>query len=298
MDLIAKPIVKDIFTSLKERTAVSDLKPRLVIIQSGNDPASDYYVENLIKKGNKIGIDVKLVLLEENVAQSEFQKKLELYSDDQAVNGIMIQKPLPSHLNEQELIRRITYHKDIDGIHPVNLGNIILEEPGFLPSTPAAVLELIRFYQIETSGKHVVILGRSSIVGKPLANLLIQKNKTGNATVTVCHSRTVDLEKITRQADILIAAIGKANFVKPDMIKKGAVIIDVGINQITSDDGNISYVGDVDYKKCCNKASAITPVPGGVGSVTTALLLANVVKAWENQQESDNFIDENIRRSN
>ncbi len=189
----------------------------------------------------------------------------------------MIQKPLPSHIDESEITLIIDPQKDMDAFHPSNIGNMVLDHQSYIPSTPAAVLELIKYYQIKTSGKHVVVLGRSNIVGKPMANLLLRKNETGNATVTICHSRTMDLPSITRQADILIAAIGQPLFVTENMLKDGVIILDVGVNQVEDADKGMRYVGDVDYDGCFEKADMITPVPGGVGTVTTAMLLHNVL---------------------
>jgi methylenetetrahydrofolate dehydrogenase (NADP+)/methenyltetrahydrofolate cyclohydrolase len=191
----------------------------------------------------------------------------------------MLQKPLPKHIDEVEIVMKIAPDKDVDGFHPLNMGKLVLNQDSLLPSTPAAVLKILDFYNIKTEGKNVVILGRSAIVGKPLANLLLRKDSPGNATVTVCHSRTQHLANITSQADILVAAIGKANFVKKEMIKQEAIIIDVGVNQIEDAETGYKYLGDVDYNDCFEKAAKITPVPGGVGSVTTSMLLSNVVKA-------------------
>ena len=278
--LTAKPVIKEIYSKIADEISTLEIKPKLVVIILGEDPAAMYYVGNLEKRGNKIGISVTTEKLALETTQEELKKLIFSLNRDDSVSGIMIQKPLPAHIDEDEIVMSINPDKDVDGFHPVNMGNLVLDRPGFLPSTPASVLEILRFYDIETSGKNVVILGRSNIVGKPLANLMLRKNETGNATVTICHSRTAQLAKVTEQADILVAAIGRARFVSADMIKDGAIVIDVGINQI-EEDGKIKYVGDVDFDGCVTKASNMNPVPGGVGSVTTALLLKNVLKAYK-----------------
>lgn len=278
--LTAKPVIKKIYTDIKVRLDKYKIAPCLNILEIGNHPASEFYVKNLVKKGTKIGIDVRVLNFPETISQNDFQKQIESLNDDNTVHGIMIQKPLPAGFNEDEIINLIDPNKDVDGFHPLNMGKLVLDKEGFIPSTAAAVLEILQHYKIATTGKKVTILGRSNIVGKPLANLLLRKNDTGNATVTVVHSRTKNLQEITSQADILIAAIGRARFVTSSMIKPGSIIIDVGINQIEDAEKGLIYVGDVDYDDCLEKCAAITPVPGGVGSVTTSLLLNNVFKAF------------------
>lgn len=282
--LTAKPLIQEIYSDLREIISEKGLLPVLKIIQIGKDPAASFYVNNLVKQGGKVGVTVELVTLELNIDNRDLLEMVTVMNQDTAINGILIQKPLPTHIDEEALNMQIDPAKDVDGFHPVNMGNLVLDRPGFLPSTPAAVLEMIRYYQIPVAGKHVVILGRSNIVGKPLANLLLRKNATGNATVTVCHSRSENLPAITRSADILIAAIGSPEFVKPEMVKPGVILIDVGINQVPDESGNPIYVGDIDFNGCQEKSAAITPVPGGIGSVTTALLLKNVVTACLNQK--------------
>jgi len=280
--LAAKPVIRQIYSKIKQTLENHDEKPLLKILVIGNDPAADYYVQNLVKKGRKTGIDVDVIKYDIDVTEEEFLAKILEFNLDKNVHGIMLQKPLPSGFDEDKIINLIDPAKDVDGFHPMNMGNLVLDKNGFIPSTAEAVLELLKFYEIETSGKNVVILGRSYVVGKPLANLLLRKDKTGNATVTVCHSRSKDTSKITSEADILVAAIGKADFVKSEMIKQDSIIIDVGINQVNDPDKGSRYTGDVDYDDCFEKCRAITPVPGGVGSVTTSLLLNNVLKAFLN----------------
>ena len=277
--LSGKPIAKEIYTQIRSTIECLNLIPKLVIIIIGKDPAAQYYVQNLEKKGAKIGITIETKTYDMNITQSKILDQINELNQDNSIHGIMIQKPLPTHLDESEIVMKLSPKKDMDGFHPMNMGNLILEREGFLPSTPIAVLELLDFYNIKTSGKNVVIIGRSNIVGKPLANLLLRKNKTGNATVTVCHSKTENLSEITRKADILIAAIGKALFVTADMIKSDSIVIDVGVNRILDTEKGYRYVGDVDYEDCFHKTSAITPVPGGIGTITTAILLRNVLKS-------------------
>ncbi len=277
--LIAKPIIKEIYAQLKAELKRSIYLPNLAIILIGDDPAALFYAKNLEKKGAKIRMNVTTYKFADNIQQKDLLDEIELLNEDDTVNGIIVQKPLPGHLDESEIILKIDPNKDVDAFHPLNMGNLVLDGDGFIPSTAAAVLEILKFYDIEVSGKNVVILGRSLIVGKPLANLLLRKSKIGNATVTVCHSYTNNLPEITKRADILIAAIGKPLFVKSNMIKENAIIIDVGINQLQDANNKSKYVGDVDFDDCLEKALLITPVPGGVGSVTTAMLLKNVVYA-------------------
>ena len=279
--LKARPLIKQIYAEIKETIEKNNMKPSLVIILIGEDPAAAYYVQNLIKKGEKVGIGVKTKLFDVNITQDMLLSEIEKLNLDSGVHGVMLQKPLPKHLDESEIVMKINPNKDVDGFHPINVGNLLLDREGFVPCTPNAVLQMLKFYEIETSGKNITVIGRSDIVGKPMANLLLRKNETGNATVTICHSRTKELGKITQRADIIIAAIGRPLFVKADMIKEGAIVIDVGVNQIEDLEKGYRYVGDVDYEASFDKVAAITPVPGGVGSVTTAMLLNNVLKAYK-----------------
>lgn len=277
--LKAKPVLKKIYGDLKDCLDGFDKEVVLRIIMAGEDAAAEWYVSNLQKKGSRYGIKVKLDKLSAGISNEELAGLIRFYNEDEATDGIMLQKPLPGHINENMINSLIDPQKDVDGFHPVNLGKLVLDQPALLPCTPQAVLEILKYYQIATAGKKVVVLGRSNIVGKPLGLLLLRKDITGNATVTVCHSRTKDLTAITSEADILIAAIGRARFVKADMIKQGAVVIDVGTNKIDDPEQGEIYAGDVDYAGVSPRASAITPVPGGVGSVTTGMLLTNLLKA-------------------
>jgi methylenetetrahydrofolate dehydrogenase (NADP+) / methenyltetrahydrofolate cyclohydrolase len=281
--LIAKPVTKNIYAQLKEEIAQSALNPQLAIIFIGNDPAAEWYVNSLQKNGVRYGIEVNVINFPYQVEQNKIEDLLRRLNNDDSISGIMVQKPLPAQLDENKINTLIQPGKDVDGFNPYNLGKLLLEQPALKPCTPQAVMKLLEFYEIETSGKRVVILGRSNIVGKPLSLMLMSKSNGGNATVTVCHSMTRELGSITREADILIAAIGRAHYVKADGVKENAVVIDVGTNLISDPEKGDIYVGDVEFEKVQIKASAITPVPGGVGSITTALLLKNVVIAakWQ-----------------
>ena len=287
--LKGKPVTKEIYSNIKKEIDRSTLSPKLVIMIIGNDPAARYYVQNLEKRGRKVGINVQTIEFPEDVVQDQIIGEIKRCNEDNNIHGIMIQKPLPKHIDESEITLTIDPQKDMDAFHPNNMGNMVLDQRSFIPSTPAAVLEMIKYYQIETAGKHVIVLGRSNIVGKPMANLLLRKNETGNATVTICHSKTRNLVSITQQADILIAAIGQPLFVKKDMIHDGVIILDVGVNQVEDAEKGLHYVGDVDYDNCYEKAAMITPVPGGVGTVTTAMLLKNVLLSANNYRLKRKF---------
>jgi methylenetetrahydrofolate dehydrogenase (NADP+) / methenyltetrahydrofolate cyclohydrolase len=256
--------------------------PGLVTILVGDDPGSQIYVNNKGKACKEVGIRS---VSEKLSAETSEQKLLDLissYNDNKDYHGILVQLPLPKHIDEDKIIEAVSPKKDVDGFNPISIGNLVIGKDTFVSCTAAGIQELLKRYNIETSGKHVVVLGRSNIVGKPIANLLMQKNKYANAIVTVCHSAAKDLRQFTRTADILIAAIGKPEFVKEEMVREGVVVIDVGINRIkdnTHPNGS-RVVGDVDFLNVSKKASYITPVPGGVGLMTIAMLLKNTYKAY------------------
>src|ERR1035437_556082 len=256
--------------------------PGLVTILIGDNPVSQIYVKNKGKACKEVGIRSISEKLSADTNEQELLDLISSYNDNKNYHGILVQLPLPKHIDEDKVIEAISPKKDVDGFHPINIGNLVIGKDTFVSCTPAGIQELLIRYNIKTSGKHVVVLGRSNIVGKPVANLLMQKNKYANAIVTVCHSVTNDLEQYTRTADILIAAIGKPEFVKEDMVKEGVVIIDVGINRIKDDThpNGSRLVGDVDFPNVSKKASYITPVPGGVGLMTIAMLLQNTYKAY------------------
>ena len=246
------------------------VQPHLAVVLVGENPASQVYVRNKENGCIKAGIRSTVIRLEETCTQEELEKTVVSLNEDASVHGILVQLPLPRHLDEARVLRLIDPDKDVDGFHAMNSGRLMNGQPGFVPCTPLGVMKLLESYGVDPCGKHAVVIGRSNIVGKPMAMLLL----AANATVTVCHSRTQNLKEITRQADILVAAVGRANFVTADMVKPGAVVIDVGINRV---DGKI--VGDVDYEAVSEVAGYITPVPGGVGQMTIAMLLANTLDA-------------------
>ncbi len=279
--LKAKPLIQTKYSELKTTLEALNETLKMVVVRVGIDPASTFYVQNIVKRGKKLGVIVELIDLAEDTSQEVLERSIQDFNNDPSIHGIMIQKPLPSQINEQKINSLISPNKDVDGFNPVNLGKIILEEDGLFPCTPTACTTILDYYNIETSGKNIVVLGRSAVVGKPLANMLLSKSKTGNATVTVCHSRTQNLSEITKRADILIAAIGRANFVTSEFVNEDAIVIDVGINEIQDADGKNIYVGDVDFDSCKEIVKAITPVPGGVGSVTTYELFKNLLRAYQ-----------------
>ena len=244
--------------------------PHLAVVLVGENPASQVYVRNKENGCIKAGIRSTVIRMDENCTQQELESTVEKLNGDDSVHGILVQLPLPGHLDEASVLRLIDPDKDVDGFHAMNSGRLMNGQKGFVPCTPLGVMKLLERYGIDPCGKHAVVIGRSNIVGKPMALLLL----AANATVTVCHSRSKNLAEITRQADILVAAVGRANFVTADMVKPGAAVIDVGINRV---DGKI--VGDVDFDAVSEVAGHITPVPGGVGQMTIAMLLANTLDA-------------------
>jgi methylenetetrahydrofolate dehydrogenase (NADP+)/methenyltetrahydrofolate cyclohydrolase len=272
-----KKIAAEIREELKEKIAKLSRKPGLAFILVGDNPASLSYVNAKKKACAQVGMISTVVRLPSSIAESDLCKQIDLLNQNPEIDGILVQLPLPSHINPQNISSRIDPEKDVDGFHPVNMGKLLLEEAGgFIPCTPNGIKTLLERSQISISGKHVVIVGRSNIVGKPLAALLVQKNPKCNATVTIVHSKSNHLSQITKSADILVAALGKAHFIKKDMIKPNAVIIDVGINRLAS--GQI--VGDVDYEEVFPFVSHITPVPGGIGPMTIAMLLENTLISY------------------
>ncbi len=267
------------------------LVPGLAAILVGDDPASEVYVRSKGKACEEIGMNSKTEKLPSEITEKELLEVIAKYNADNNFNGILVQLPLPKHINEEKIIEAILPEKDVDGFHPVNVGSLVIGKDTLLPCTPAGIQELIVRYQIPIKGKHVVVVGRSNIVGKPIANILLQKKENANAIVTVCHSAARDIANFTKQADILIAAIGQPNFVKGNMVSEGVVVIDVGINRVNDSSHAKGYkiVGDVDYDEVSKKASFITPVPGGVGPMTIAMLLKNTLKAYFIQ---NNFVGE------
>lgn len=274
-----KELAAKIRAELKEEVSElskKEIHPKLAVIMVGSDSASAVYVRNKSKACNEIGIEFEEFLMEEKTTREQLLELIDKLNHRDDIDGILLQSPIPKHLDIKEAFNAIDYKKDVDGFHPINVGKLAIGEDSFISCTPAGVIKMLEEYNIPIEGKHAVVIGRSNIVGKPLSQCLLNKN----ATVTVCHSRTKNLEEITKQADILVAAIGKTKFVTENMVKEGAVVIDVGINR--TEEGKL--VGDVDYEKVEPKASYITPVPGGVGPMTIAMLMTNVVKAAKNKK--------------
>jgi methylenetetrahydrofolate dehydrogenase (NADP+)/methenyltetrahydrofolate cyclohydrolase len=269
--------LKDEVFKLKHRGIV----PGLGVILVGDDPASRSYVTAKEKACEEIGLFSDDNRLSERTSQPELMAVIARMNRDPKINGILVQLPLPRHLNESDVLLAIDPEKDVDGFHPTNVGRMMVGEKAFLPCTPHGCIQLLLRSQVKIEGAHVVVVGRSNIVGKPLANMLMQKSPYGNATVTICHTRTPDIGKFTRQADIVIAAAGKPNTITADMIREGAVVIDVGVNRITDPTKKAGFrlVGDVDFDAVKEKASMITPVPGGVGPMTITMLLYNTVES-------------------
>ncbi len=274
-------IKEDLKTKIYNLASQGKKIPHLAAILVGNDVASETYVASKVKNCKEIGITSSLFRFDHSITESELLEKIAALNNEKDIDGILVQLPLPKHISEEKVINTISPKKDVDGFHPVNVGNMVLGFPSFISATPYGIILMLRHYKIETEGKRVVIIGRSNIVGTPLSVLLSRNNEFGNATVTLCHSRTKDLKAICKQADILIAAIGKLKFVKADMVKENAVVIDVGINRVNdaTKKNGYSLKGDVDFENVSPKTSYITPVPGGVGLMTIAALLTNTYKA-------------------
>jgi len=259
--------------------------PHLAAVIVGADGASQTYVNSKVKACKKVGFNSTLIELPDNTTEEQLLYEIDLLNKDAEIDGYIVQLPLPKHIDEQSILMAVDPSKDVDGFHPTNVGKMTLEMPTFLPATPYGILELLERYAIETSGKNVVVIGRSHIVGRPISILLSQKRKTGDATVTLCHSRTKNLKEITLQADIIIVALGIAEFLKGDMVKEGVCIIDVGITRLDDPSKKNGYrlAGDVNFESVSKKAAYITPVPGGVGPMTIAMLLKNTLLAATNK---------------
>jgi len=266
-----------------QRRAAGKKIPHLAAVLVGNDGASLTYVGSKVRSCEKIGFQSTLIHLEETISETELLQQIEQLNQDESLDGYIVQLPLPKHINEEKILLAIDPNKDVDGFHPSNFGRMALEMDAFIPATPFGIIEMLERYQIETSGKHCVVVGRSHIVGRPISILMSQKGTAGNATVTLAHSRTKDLKALTLQADIIVMALGIPEFLKADMVKEGVVVIDVGITRVTDTSHPKGYVirGDVDFDGVAAKASAITPVPGGVGPMTIAMLLKNTLLACE-----------------
>lgn len=277
MELLdGKALANDILDKLSLKVNRLDTAPNLVVIQVGNDPASSVYVRNKERTAERVGINSETVKLSKHITQDELLEIIDKYNHFTDVNGILVQLPLPKHIDEQVILEAISPMKDVDGFHPLNVGKLNIGQKQMIPSTPAGIMELLKANHIELEGKHVVIVGRSNIVGKPLAHLLLE----ANATVTITHSRTKNLKHLTKLADILVVAVGQSEFITKDYVKTGAVVIDVGINRTES-----GLKGDVDFNNVKSKVAAITPVPGGVGPMTIAMLMNQTYQAYRTQND-------------
>jgi methylenetetrahydrofolate dehydrogenase (NADP+)/methenyltetrahydrofolate cyclohydrolase len=284
---ISAQIREELKSEIDKLKAAGKKVPGLVTILIGENPASQVYVRSKIKDCEEIGMKTKAEKHPGNISEKNLLDLVRKYNDDPDYNGILVQLPLPEHIDENKIIEAISPQKDVDGFSPTSIGNLVIGKDTFASCTPAGIQELLIRYNIETKGKHVVVLGRSNIVGKPIANIMLQKKEHANSVVTVCHSAAKNIRDYTSQADILIAAIGKAEYVKSDMVKDGVVIIDVGINRVEDPTRKKGYrlVGDVDFENVSKKCSYITPVPGGVGPMTRAMLLKNTFKAYQKYGE-------------
>ncbi len=276
----AKVIREELKIEMVELREKHNVVPGLVTILVGNNPASQSYVAAKNKTAHALGIHSEQVTMPGDISEDDLLALIEKCNNDAKIHGILVQLPLPGHINEAKVLYAIDPDKDVDGFHPVNIGKMMLGEPCFLPCTPHGILELLLRSGVETSGAEVVVVGRSNIVGKPIANLMLQKRAGGNATVTLCHTRTRDMDFHTRRADILIVAAGAPRMITGDQVKEGVVVIDVGVNRIgKSESGKAILAGDVDFDSVKEKAAAITPVPGGVGPMTITMLMKNTVQA-------------------
>lgn len=276
----AKMIREELQIEVAELKEKHGVVPGLVTILVGEDPASQSYVTAKNKTAHALGIHSEQVTLDADTSEDDLLALVDKCNNDDKIHGILVQLPLPKHINEGKVLYAIDPNKDVDGFHPVNVGKMVLGEACFLPCTPHGILELLKRSGVETSGAEVVVVGRSNIVGKPIANLMLQKRDAGNATVTLCHTRTKDMDSHLKRADIIIAAVGVANMIKADQVKEGVVVIDVGVNRIgMTESGKAKLAGDVEFDSVKEKASAITPVPGGVGPMTITMLMKNTVQA-------------------
>ncbi|MCB5229803.1 MAG: bifunctional 5,10-methylenetetrahydrofolate dehydrogenase/5,10-methenyltetrahydrofolate cyclohydrolase [Candidatus Cloacimonetes bacterium] len=289
--LIGKPISKLIRDYIKDTIKDQPIKPRMILIQVAGDAASSYYVQSIIRTAGKLGIDLDMKELPAKTSQEELLALIGAANIDDSIHGIMVQEPFPSHIDANAIGCAINPLKDMDSLNPANLGRLMLDINGLTPCTPTAVYTMLKYYGIETKGRHIVIIGRSAVVGKPLANMLLWKKPFADATVSVVHSRSLQLKELTRQADIVVAALGRAGFVTADMIKENAILIDVGINEVIDEEGKQGYVGDIDYNSCIDKSLAISPVPGGVGIVTSSVLFLNLLRAYMGIDQDNKSID-------
>lgn len=283
--LVAQSVKDELKALTEDHINSGGKKPHLAAILVGSNGASETYVASKIKSCAEVGFTSSLQRFDTSIAETELVAAIEKLNNDADVDGILVQLPLPKHISEEKIINVIDPAKDVDGFHPVSIGRMVQGLPSFIPATPYGIMLLLKHYKVETSGKHAVVIGRSNIVGRPISILLSQNTNPGNCTVTVCHSKTKNLDEICRQADIIVAALGKAEFLKDSMVKEGAVVIDVGITRVedSSKKSGYSIKGDVDFANVAPKTGFITPVPGGVGLMTIAALLMNTFNAVKNK---------------
>lgn len=278
---ISEQVKSEIAEEVKQMVAAGKRAPHLAVIIVGHDGGSETYVAHKVKSCEQVGFTSTKIAFEDNITETELLAKIDELNNDKGLDGFIVQLPLPKHISEQKVIEAIDYRKDVDGFHPVNVGRMSIGLPCYVSATPSGIIELLKRYEIPTSGKNCVVIGRSNIVGKPVASLMMQKGYPGDATVTVCHSRTKNLKEICLQADIIIAALGMPEFLTGDMVKEGAAIIDVGTTRVPSDETKSGFrlSGDVKFDEVAPKCSFITPVPGGVGPMTIVSLLKNTLLA-------------------
>lgn len=279
--MIADQMKAEIADEVQRIKSIGGKIPHLAAILVGNDGASETYVSHKEKACAQVGFNSTVLRFESTISEEQLLDEVSKLNNNPEIDGFIVQMPLPKHISDQKVIEAIDPKKDVDGFHPVNVGRMVIGLPAYISATPDGIIELLRRYKIETSGKHCVVLGRSNIVGRPIANLLSQKGTPGDCTVTICHSRTKDIPSVTRTADILIVALGQAEFVTADMVKEGAVVVDVGITRVKSDSTKSGWklLGDVKFDEVAPKCSYITPVPGGVGPLTIVSLMKNTLKA-------------------
>lgn len=282
---ISAQIKQEIAQEVEAIVAAGGKRPHLAAVLVGHDGGSESYVAHKVKACEQCGFKSSLVRFDESISEEELLAQINELNNNDDIDGFIVQLPLPAHIREQKVIEAIDYRKDVDGFHPINVGRLSIGLPGFISATPAGIMELLRRYDIDTRGKHCVVLGRSNIVGKPIATLMMQKSKPGNSTVTVCHSATPNIKEICRTADIIIAAMGKPNFVTADMVKEGAVVLDVGTTRVPNAESKTGWklTGDVCFDEVAPKCSYITPVPGGVGPMTIVSLMRNTLIAGKKE---------------
>ena len=283
---ISEDILNEISLQVKRRANIGAKTPHLAAILVGDDGPSQTYVNSKIKTCKKVGFKSSLFKYDDNISEEKLLEEIEMINNNDDIDGFIVQLPLPSYINQENILNCVNPNKDVDGFHPINYGKMTLGIDSFIPATPHGILELLKRYKINLNGKKCLVIGRSQIVGRPISILLSQSNEFCNATVTLAHSKTLDLDKLAIDSDVIISAIGRPEFLNAEMVKEGAIIIDVGISRVKDDSSKKGYkiVGDVDFKNVSKKASYITPVPGGVGPMTIAMLLSNTLLACKNNE--------------